>query len=180
MFITISATILVTALVLVIGFWAWLETYMVYSTVVSIWPSYRVSVPGKPAVSARLYWLGSPRVGRGGENLLVLTSKSAKHCEFYWIDMSRREIGLVGCPKYVPLLDGAIVDRITLLKYPLELELKAEWSVKKTEVRIRIIGFSDAAIKAGGVSAQNEDENARRRIPIGYQREIVFTKVPTR
>jgi hypothetical protein len=157
---------------MMIGFWVWLETYMVYSTLISIWPSYRVTIPGQPAITARLYWLGSPRVG-GAEDLLVLTPKSSGRREFYCIDMSHRKIGLPECPKYVPLFDSAIVDRTTLEGYPLELDLKAEWDENETEVRIRIMGFSDRAMKP----RPDDDENARRMMPIGYQREIVLTKV---
>ena len=178
MIITILLTAAATALVLMIAFWLWLEIYMTYSTIVSVSASYRVAIPGKPAVSARLYWLGSPHIGRA-KDLLVLTSKSSGRREFYCIDMSRREIGLPSCPKYVPLLDGAIVDRITLGGFPLGGELKAEWNENETEVRIRIMGFSDAAIKAESVS-DSDDEVARRRIPIGYRREIIFTKASKR
>jgi hypothetical protein len=170
--ITISATMLVTALVLLIAFWAWLELYMVYCTVVPVSGSYHAFVPGKPSVSARLYWLWSPRIGFG-EDLLVLTSKSARYPEFYWIDMGRRQIGIPESPKYIPLWGSAIVDRATLVKFPLEGELKAKWNVSKSEVRIRIMGFSDRATKP----RPDDDENARRMMPIAYQREIVFKKV---
>jgi hypothetical protein len=176
--VIILSTVLVTALVLMIAFWLWLEIYMTYSTIVSVSASYRVDVPGKPAVSARLYWLGSPHIG-GAKDLLVLTSKSSEHREFYFIEMSRREIGLPNCPKYVPLLDGAIVDRSTLWGFPLGGELRAEWNENETEVRIRIMGFSDAAIKAEPAS-DSDEEVARRRMPIGYQRDIVLIKAPKR
>lgn len=177
--VIILSTVLVTALVLMIAFWLWLEIYMTYSTIVSVSASYRVAVPGKPAVSARLYWLGSPHIG-GAKDLLVLTSKSSEHREFYFIDMSRREIGLPNCPKYVPLLDGAIVDRSTLGGFPLGGELKAEWNENDHEVRIRITGFSDVAIKAEGGPDLDEKEIAQRQMPIGYQREIIFTKKSNR
>ena len=172
MIFTILVTALVTALVLIIGFWAWLELYMVYSTVVPISPSFHVAVPGEPAVSARLYWLGSPHVGTMND-LLVLTSKSSGHREFYYINVGHRKIGLPGYPKYVPLFGSAIVDRITLEGFPFGGELKAEWNENEREVHIRIMGFSDVAIKAEAIS--DPDEVARRRMPIGYQREIIFT-----
>ena len=176
MIVIIISTVLVTAMVLIIAFWLWLEIYMTYSTIVSVSAYYRVDVSGKPAASARLYDLGSPHEGFGKNNLLVLTPKSSGHREFYFINLSRREIGLPNSPKYVPLLDGAIVDRSTLMGFPLGGELKAEWNENETEVRIRIMGFSDAAIKAEGSPDLDENEIARRRMPIGYQREIIFTK----
>ena len=172
--VVILSTVLVTALTLMIAFWLWLEIFMTYSTIISVSASYRVTVPGKPAVSARLYWQGSPHIG-GSKDLLVLTSKSSGHREFYCIDMSRREIGLPAYPKYVPLLDGAIVDRSTLGGFPLGGELKAEWNENEHEVRMRIMGFSDVAIKAEGSPDLDENEVAKKRMPIGYQREIVFT-----
>ena len=172
MLVIILSTALITALVLIIAFWAWLEIYMTYSTIVSVSASYRVTVPGEPPVSARLYWLGSPHIG-GSKDLLVLTSKSSGHREFYWIDVGRREIGLPACPKYVPLLDGAIVDRSTLQGFPQGGELEAEWNKNDGEVRIRIIGWSDAAERAEPVP--DADEATRRQMPIGYQREIIFT-----
>ena len=178
MIVIILTTVLITALVLIIAFWLWLENYMVYSTLVSVSASYRVAIPGKPAVSARLYWQGSPHLG-GAKNLLVLTSKSSGRREFYCIDVGRREIGLPPCPKYLPLLDGAIVDRTTLWGFPLGGELRAEWNENETEVRIRIMGFSDATIKAEAVS-DSDEEVARRRMPIGYQRDIVLIKAPKR
>jgi hypothetical protein len=173
--VVILSTVLVTALVLLITFWLWLEIYMTYSTIVSVSASYRVTVPGKPAVSARLYWQGSPHIG-GAKNLLVLTPKSSGRREFYFIDMSRREIGLPSCPKYVPLLDGAIVDRITLGGFPLGGELKVEWNENEHEVRMRIMGFSDEAMRSDGGPHPDENEIAQRHMPIGYQREIIFTR----
>ncbi len=175
----ILSTVLVTALVLMIAFWLWLEIYMTYSTIVSVSASYRVAVPGKPAVSARLYWLGSPRVGTMND-LLVLTSKSSGHREFYYINVGHCKIGLPGCPKYVPLFGSAIVDRITLEGFPFGGELKAEWNENDHEVRIRITGFSDVAIKAEGGPDLDEKEIAQRQMPIGYQREIIFTKKSNR
>ena len=178
--VVILSTVLVTTLVLMIAFWLWLEIYMTYSTIVSVSAYYRVDVPGKPAASARLYDLGSPHEGFGKNNLLVLTSKSSGRREFYFIDMGRREIGLPNCPKYVPLLDGAIVDRSTLMGFPLLGEFKAEWNKNDHEVRMRIMGFSDVAIKAEGGPDLDENEAAKRRMPIGYQREIIFTSIPNR
>jgi hypothetical protein len=174
MLVIILATVLFTTLVLIIGFVAWLELYMVYSTVVPISPVFHVAVPGEPAVSARLYRLGSPLVGYTYD-LLVLTSKSSGHREFYYIDWGHHEIGLPSAHKYVPLFGTAIVDRITLEKFPLGGELKAEWNENESEVRMRVMGFSDAAVKAEGTSDPDEVV-ARRRMPIGYQREIIFTK----
>ncbi|MCP4611950.1 MAG: hypothetical protein GY845_24885 [Planctomycetes bacterium] len=172
--VIILSTVLVTALVMMIVFWLWLEIYMTYSTIVSVSASYRVTVPGKPAVSARLYWQGSPHIG-GSKNLLVLKSKSSGRREFYCIDIGRREIGLPPCPKYVPLLFGAIVDRSTLGGFPLLGELEAEWNKNDHEVRMRIMGFSDAAIKADGGPGPDDNEIARRNMPIGYQRDVIFT-----
>jgi hypothetical protein len=173
--VIILSTVLITTLVLMIAFWLWLEIYMVYSTVISRSASYRVTVPGKPTVSARLYWQGSPHIG-GSKNLLVLKSKSSGRREFYCIDVGRREIGLPPCRKYVPLLDSAIVDRSTLGGFPLGGELRAEWIDNETEIRIRITGFSEAAIKAESSPDSDEEEIARKIIPIGYQRKIIFTE----
>ena len=170
--IIISATMLITALVLIIGFWAWLELYMVDHTVLPVSACYRVTVPGKPAISARLYSLGTPRTG-SAKDLLVLTSKSSGRREYYWIDEGRRQIGLPACPTYIQLFTSAIVDKMTPQGFPLGGELKAEWTENETEVHIRIMGFSDAAINAEAVSDPNKV--AGTRIPIGYQREIIFT-----
>lgn len=171
MIVVILSTVLVTSLFLIIGFWAWLELYMVYSTVVPISPSYHVAVLGEPTVSARLYWLGAPLVG-SMNNLLVLTSKSSRNREFYFINVEHREIGLPDCPKYIPLLGSAVVDRATLVGFPLAGELKAEWKENDREVRIRITGFSDVALRSGLIS--DPDETAHRLI--GCQREIILTK----
>ena len=177
MIVIIISTVLVTAMVLIIAFWLWLEIYMTYSTIVSVSAYYRVDVSGKPAASARLYDLGSPHEGFGKNNLLVLTPKSSGHREFYFINLSRREIGLPNSPKYVPLLDGAIVDRSTLMGFPLLGELTAEWSENDHEVRMRMTGFSDVAIKANGGLRPDDNEITRRNMPIGYHREIIFTQI---
>lgn len=176
MIVVILSTVLVTALVMIIGFCLWLELYMVHSTVVQISPYFHVAVPGEPAVSARLYWLGSPQWGNLDE-LLVLTSKSSGRREFYYIDWDSHEIGLPIHPKYVPLFGTAIIDRVTLQGFPFRGaggELKAEWNENETEVRIRIIGFTDVYLKAEGIS--DPDKWARRRMPIGYEREIICTR----
>jgi hypothetical protein len=178
--VIIMSTVLLTSLVLMIAFCFWLEIYMKYSTIVSVSAYYHVTVPGEPVASARLYDLGFPHEGFGKNDLLVLTPKSSGQREFYFIDMSRREIGLPNCPKYVPLLGGAIIDRSTLLGFPLLGELKVEWNKNEHEVRMRIMGFSDAAIKAEGGHALNENEITKREMPIGYQREIVFTMTSNR
>jgi hypothetical protein len=147
-----------------------------YRSVVEKTPFYDVSIPGKPAVSAKLYWLGFSHLGvtgHGGRaHLLVLTSKSSDDREFYYIKINQQEVGLPSCFKYIPLLFGAVVDRSTLSGFPFLGTLKADWEKNEREVRMRITGFSDAVQK---FDPNSTSEAARRSRPIAYQRVIVFT-----
>jgi len=175
MIFIILATALITAIVLIIAFVAWFELFMPYRVVVPRSPFYHVAIPGEPPASARLYWLGTPRLG-SDRHLLVLKSRYSKRPESYQIDFSKRRIGLPDFPQHIPLFGSAVVNRDTLVGFPLLGELKAEWSDNDRETRIRLIGSSDVANKALSHSPEQAEEAARRLIPIGYQREIIFTK----
>jgi hypothetical protein len=69
-------------------------------------------------------------------------------------------------------LGGAILERTTIAGYIDEGKLKAEWNVGESAIRICVMGFSDRAMKPG----PDDDENARRMMPIAYQRQIILNK----
>ena len=170
--IVILPTVLVTALVLIGGFWLWFSRICTPEmTLVQSSSLYRATIPDKPYASARLYSLGRDQY------LLVLTSKSSKHPEGYYVNLFNGKIGLPDFPDYIPLLKYALVDRRIYDGFPQLGAIKADWSVKndRKEVYIRIKGFK---IKEPG--DEDDEEWMKEILPIGYQSEIILTKASKR
>ena len=166
--VTALVTALVTTLVLIGGFWLWFSKICTPEmTLVQSSSLYRATIPDKPYASARLYSLGRDRY------LLVLTAKSSKHPEGYYLDLFSGEIGLPDFPDYIPLLKYALVDRRIYDRFPQLGAIKADWSVKndRKEVHIRIKGFK---IKEPG--DEDDEEWMKEILPIVYQSEIILTK----
>ncbi len=169
MIITILVTAVVTAFILVGGFWLWFSRICTPEmTLVQLSSVYRAAIPGKPDASARLYSLGRDRY------LLVLTARSSKYPEGYYVNLFHGEIGLPDFPDYIPRLKYALVDRRIYDGFPELGVFKADWSVKNNgeEVHIRIKGFK--------IEEPGAEERLRENMPIGYQSEIILTKVSKR
>jgi len=164
--IRILVTSVVTALILISGFCIWFSRICTPEmTLVQLSSVFRVTIPSKPDASARLYSLGRDRF------LLVLTARSSKYPEGYYLNMFHGEIGLPDFPDYIPLYKYALVDRRIYDGFPTIGELKADWSVKgdRDEVRICFKGFEEGL-------ADDDDELLKTNMPIGYQNEIILTK----
>jgi len=166
--IAILVTAAVTAIILIGGFWLWFNSICTPEmTLVQLSSGYRAAIPGKPDASARFYWLGRDRY------LLVLTDRSSKYPEGYYVNLFNGKIGLPDFPDYIPLLKYALVDRRIYDGFPELGAFKADWSVKNNgeEVHIRIKGFK--------IEEPGAEERLRENMPIGYQSEIVLTKTHT-
>lgn len=166
--IAIVASSLATATVLVGGGGFWIShVWTEYTDVVWRAP-YRVVIPGDPAVSGTIY-----RLDRRAAYLVVLTSRSSKRPEAYYIDFVRQEIGLAEFRQYVPFGRFALVDRETLDGIYSEAAIEAAWDMEKKwkEMRIRIKGF--ATHTYAGYDAPKREQISRALIPLGYQRELV-------
>ena len=167
MFTTILVTAMVTALILICGFWLWFTRICTPEmTLLQLSRTYHATIPGIPSASAKLYSLGRDRY------LLVFKSRSSKYPEGYYLDLFHGEIGLPDFPDYIPLYKYALVDRRIYDGFPDLGALKADLDVKKDkdEVHIRIKGFKE---KESGI---NDEELMRENMPIGYQNEIILTR----
>jgi hypothetical protein len=165
--VIILATAVVTAIILIAGFWLWFGSVCTPEmTLVQLCSGIRVAIPEKPDASGRLYNLGRDRF------LLVLTARSEEHPEGYFLDLFHGRVGLPDFPDYVPLLKYALVDRRIYDGFPELGTLKAEWDVKRNgkEIHLSITGF---ATEEPGVDS---DELLRDNMPIGYRNEIILTK----
>ena len=167
MFITILVTAVVTALILICGFWIWFSRICTTEmTLLQLSRTYHATTPGMPSASAKLYSLGRDRF------LLVLMSRSSKYPEGYYLNMFNGEIGLPDFPDYIPLYKYCLVDRRIYDGFPSLGALKVDLDVKKDkdEVHIRIKGFKE---KEPGI---NDEELMRENMPIAYQSNIVLRK----
>ncbi len=160
---------LASAPVTVVGFWLWFERVCTDETTL-VQPSiFRVSVPNRPDASARLYSLSY-----ADQYLLVLSAKSSKHPEGYYLRLGTKEIGLPRFSTgYVPFFGRAFVDREVYAGYDVDATLAADWNMSYDhgcmELRIRITGFK------GEQPDSVADKAMRVNMPIGYQNEIILT-----
>lgn len=170
MIITVFVTAVVTALILISGFWLWFSRICTEEmTLVQLSSIFHASIPGKSDASARLYSLGYDRY------LLVLTAKSSKYPEGFYVDLFHGEIGLPDFPDYIPLLNYALVDRRIYDRFPELGALKVDWDVKNNgeEVHIRIKGFK---IDEPSIDGIDDEECLKENMPIVYKSEIILTR----
>lgn len=156
------------SLVTLLGIWLWLGAVYTGEMTLVGQASYRVGVPARPDASGRVYMLGYE-----GRYLLVLTSKSAERREGYYIDLSRRRIGVPNFDIYrrVPFLACAFVNADIHDGFPLDGALVAEWQMidGSTQVRIRITGMVQQV-------PGDSEETLKEFMPIAYGSEIVLTR----
>ena len=164
--VTAVVTAVVTSLILIFGFWIWFSRICTTEmTLLHLSGRYHATIPDMPNASAKLYSLGLNRY------LLVLTSRSSKYPEGYYLNLGHKEIGLPDFPDYIPLFKYCLVDKRIYDGFPDLGALEADLDVKNDgeEIHIRIKGFKE---KESG-----HEELIRENMPIAYQSNIVLKKL---
>ena len=143
--------------------------------------NYRVSIPGKPDISGKIYSIGDKRYSLSEYNyLLVLTSKKMNNRECYYINFKHNLIGipLFGKSRSIRFIrNSLIIDDFVLQGYYKAIDLNADWEMDKNELRVRIKDFPTKKIEYEKSRNIFKKEFFPKQNPIAYQEWIVLTEL---